>query len=137
RRPALVVLPTEREAEAFYNDLAFFLGAEPDQPASSGTDAELVRFAADDFKPYEVASPDPEDAAARVEALYRLAHPERPVAVVTSARGLARKTIPRASLERHLELVQLHEELDRDAFLLFLAAAGYARVSVVEDRGTF
>src|SRR5688500_19649989 len=91
QRPALIVCATERDAEAFHRDLAFFLGVEDaDAPAASGTHADLVRFAADDFKPYEIASPDPDDAAGRVEALYRLAHPDRPVAVVTSARGLAR-----------------------------------------------
>ncbi len=138
KRPALVVCATEKDAEAFYRDLAFFLGVEDtDAPAGKGAHADLVRFAADDFKPYEAASPDPDDAAGRVEALYRLAHPERPVAVVTSARGLARRTIPRRALERSVELVQADEELDRERFLLWLSAAGYARVSVVEDRGTF
>ncbi|HVO29820.1 MAG TPA: transcription-repair coupling factor, partial [bacterium] len=138
KRPALVVLPTERDAEAFHRDLAFFLGVEDtDAPAAPGRDADLVRFAADDFKPYEAASPDPDDAAGRVEALYRLAHFERPVAVVTSARGLARRTIPREALEHAVELVQQGEEIDRERFLAHLSAAGYARVSVVEDRGTF
>ena len=138
KRPALVVLPTDREADAFHRDLAFFLGIrDTDAPAARGAGADLVRFGEDDFKPYETASPDPDVAAGRVEALYRLAHPERPVAVVASARALARRTVPRAALERAIELVQINEELDRDAFLVHLASAGYARVSVVEDRGTF
>ena len=38
KRPALVVLPTEREAESFYRDLAFFLGVEDtDAPAAIGS----------------------------------------------------------------------------------------------------
>jgi len=138
KRPALVVLPTDKAADAFHRDLAFFLGVDDtDAPAASGKHADLVRYGEDDFHPYEAASPDPDAAAGRVEALYRLAHPDRPVAVIASARALARRTVPMKALERAVELIQVNEDLDRDAFLVRLAAAGYARVSVVEDRGTF
>ena len=132
RGPTLVVCPEEQDVGVFHDELSFFLG----------DTATVVRYPADDFRPYDVASPDPDDAAWRVQALWKLhalsiGEATQPLVVLTSARAVRRRTIPRRVLSGHLEYLVAGEEIDRDALLLFLARSGYHRVAIVEDLGTF
>ena len=132
RRALLAVAPDEEEADLLARDLAFFLGdGAPGAPA-------VVRIPADPVLPYDDLSPDRGLEMDRLSALARLHLSGAEVrAVVVSARGLARRYVPRAELGRHLELLGKGVTVDRDALARRLVELGYARVPLVEDPGTF
>src|SRR5207249_7669999 len=60
----------------------------------------------------------------------------RPI-VVFSVRSLARRVLPRPALDARSLLVSLEMEQDRDELARKLTAAGYVKVPLVEDPGTF
>ena len=126
KRPLVCVEPDEAAAEALERDLRFFLGA----------DAAVVRLPADEVLPYEGLTPDRLVAQQRLAALFRLHLGERPI-VVCSVRSLARRVLPRAALDRRSLQISLEMEQDRDELARKLTAAGYARVPLVEDPGTY
>jgi transcription-repair coupling factor (superfamily II helicase) len=104
----------------------------------NGAGSTVLRIPADPVLPYDDLSPDRGLEMERLAALARLhLDPGAVKAVVVSARGLARRMVPRAAFERHTELVGKGVALDREAFAAKLVALGYARVPLVEDPGTF
>ncbi|HET8723156.1 MAG TPA: transcription-repair coupling factor [Anaeromyxobacteraceae bacterium] len=126
-RCVLCVAAGEEEADRLARDVAFFLG-----------DAAVVRVPADAVLPYDDLSPDRGLEMDRLAALARLHLGGGSVrAVVVSARALSRRHVPRAELERHLELLGPGAAVDRDALAARLVELGYARVPLVEDPGTF
>ncbi len=131
-RAVLAVTVDEEEADLLARDLAFFLGeGSPGAPA-------VVRVPADPVLPYDDLSPDRGLEMDRLAALARLHLGGGSVrAVVVSARALSRRHVPRAELERHLELLGPGAAVDRDALAARLVELGYARVPLVEDPGTF
>ncbi|HEX7624656.1 MAG TPA: transcription-repair coupling factor, partial [Anaeromyxobacteraceae bacterium] len=140
----LAVAPGEDEADELARDLAFFLGGgggAPALPKGSGGEsgsAAVLRIPADPVLPYDDLSPDRGLEMERLAALSRLhLAPASVKAVVVSARGLARRMIPRATFERHTELLGKGVTIERDAFAARLVTLGYARVPLVEDPGTF
>src|SRR5690606_14783324 len=92
-----------------------------------------------DTSAYADLTPDRGALLARMAALFRLAHGGALASgvVVLSAHSLLRRTLPRDQLLALTGRVRAGEELDRDALLALLVRAGYARVPVVEDPGTF
>ena len=122
----LAVAPGEDEADELARDLAFFM------------DGRVLRIPADPVLPYDDLSPDRGLEMERLAALSRLhLAPASVRAVVVSARGLARRLIPRAVFERHTELLGKGVTIERDVFAARLVTLGYARVPLVEDPGTF
>ncbi|HEX9576625.1 MAG TPA: transcription-repair coupling factor, partial [Myxococcales bacterium] len=77
-------------------------------------------------------------AQQRLAALFRLhlCGEARPV-VIFSVRSLARRVLPRPALDGRSLLLSLEMEQDRDELARKLTAAGYAKVPLVEDPGTF
>src|SRR5207248_986255 len=51
--------------------------------------------------------------------------------------ALARRVIPRAAFAELVDIVQVQQEIDRDATVAVLVRGGYTRSPVVEDAGTF
>jgi len=132
RRLLLAVAADEDQADRLAHDLEFFLGpGAPEAPA-------VLRVPADPILPYDDLSPDRSLEMDRLAALARLhLHGGAVRAVVVSARALARRTVPRAVFERHLDLVGKGVTVDRDALAARLVEMGYLRVPLVEDPGTF
>jgi transcription-repair coupling factor (superfamily II helicase) len=131
-RLLLAVTADEEGADELARDLAFFLGR------GQGAPSPILRVPADPVLPYDDLSPDRGLEMERLAALARLhLDPQSVRAVVVSARALARRTVPRATLERHTELAGKGMALDREAFAARLVALGYTRVPLVEDPGTF
>ena len=119
--------PDEEAAEALERDLRFF---------SAQQSAVLVRIPADEVLPYEGLTPDPLGGMARLAGLFRLHLGEARV-IVLSVRALARRVLPRDALDvRSLQLA-VEATQDRDELAAKLVAAGYAKVPLVEDPGTF
>src|SRR5690242_11848247 len=127
RRPLVCVEPDEEAAEALEKDLRFFL------PGGAG----VVRLPADEMLPYEGLTPDRFVAQQRLASLFRLHLGEEQPVIVASVRSLGRRVLPRAALDRRSLQISLEMEQDRDELARKLTAAGYARVPLVEDPGTY
>ena len=124
KRPLLCVLPTERQAELFEQDLVFF------------TELPVILYPGYDIPPYTPLSPDPVTIAARLSVLYRLVN-DSPLIIVTSSEALLRRVIPKARLTGSAELVIQGEEVDQDELVSHLVTAGYESVSLVQTVGDF
>jgi len=127
----LAVTPTLAMAESLARDLEFFLDAGPESP-------NPVRlYPAYEVSPYQELDPPPEVTARRLAVLWELIEAERPLLVVTSARGLT----PRLCPPEHLLDAAVHlepgREVDRDSLVEALVSGGYASVSLVEQVGDF
>ncbi len=127
KRPLVCVEPDEESAEALEKDLRFFFESE----------RAVVRLPADEVLPYEGLTPDRFVAQQRLAALFRLHLGESQPVVVFSVRSLARRVLPRSALDRRSLQISLEMEQDRDELARKLTAAGYARVPLVEDPGTY
>jgi transcription-repair coupling factor (superfamily II helicase) len=128
RPPAvLAVAADEEEADHLARDAAFFLGA-----------GAVLRVPADAVLPYDDLSPDRGVELERLSALARLhLSPERSPVVVVSARGLARRQVPRRIFEEGADLLGPGVEIAREALAEKLVLLGFSRVPLVEDAGTF
>jgi transcription-repair coupling factor (superfamily II helicase) len=137
--PALLLVTADLDAaRRMADDVGFFLrgAAAPDDAEDTG-EGDVLVFAASEHSPYADVNPDRRAAMARMATLFHLAQ-ERPWRVlVVPATALVRKVVPRAVLRARGERIVADEELDRDALVKRLSEAGYLRVPVVEDPGTF
>ncbi|MDX9708090.1 MAG: transcription-repair coupling factor [Trichloromonas sp.] len=124
--PLLVVAADGREAERCAAALAFYHGR-PD---------EVFFFPHWEIRPYEPLSPHPEVEASRLAALSAL-HEGRARAVVTTARALLQRVIPRAVLGTLSASLRAGEDYPRHELTALLLRLGYNAVPLVEDRGTF
>src|SRR5207248_11101668 len=97
-------------------------------PTRRSSDLEIL--------PYEGLTPDRLVAQQRMAALFRLHLGEQPI-VVCSIKSIGRRVLPRAALDRRSLQISLEMEQDRDELARKLTAAGYARVPLVDDPGTF
>jgi transcription-repair coupling factor (superfamily II helicase) len=103
---------------------------------------EVLLLTSSEASPYAEVSPDRRAALGRLATLAHLsrgpAHGRASFrALVVTASALVRKVVPRAVIEARTERVVAEEELDRDRLVARLAEAGYLRVPVVEDPGSF
>src|SRR6267154_2440494 len=129
KRPLVCVEPDEEAAEALERDLRFFW-------PPSDADKSIVRLPGDEVLPYEGLTPDPQAAMARLAGLFHL-HLGNARVVVLSVRGLARRVLPREALDSRSLQLAVTATQDRDELAGKLTAAGYAKVPLVEDPGTF
>ena len=136
KKPLICVEPDEEAAEALERDLRFFWGADLENQGP-----RILRLPGDEVLPYEGLTPDRLVAIGRLSGLFHLhlgdAPPDVPRAIVLSVRSLARRVLPRPALDRRSLLVSVEMEQDRDELALKLTAAGYAKVPLVEDPGTY
>jgi transcription-repair coupling factor (superfamily II helicase) len=125
--PLLVVVPTERDAEAIVDGLAAFLGAE-----------DVVGFPAWETLPHERLSPQAATVGQRLRVLDRLRKPSEGGlrAVVAPVRALLQPMDPRL-VEREPIRLDAASEMGLDGLVDALAALGYARTPMVEHRGEF
>ncbi len=159
RRPVVVVTSEEARARALVADLEFFLRrprstparateAEPVEGEVAPEDAEdvglgdVLLMTSPEASPYAEVSPDRRAALGRLATLAHLSRAQKPGgspfrALVVAAPALVRKVVPRAVVEARTERVTAEDELDRDRLVARLAEAGYLRVPVVEDPGSF
>ena len=108
-----------------------------DDDAEDTGEGEVLLFAANESSPYADVSPDRAAAMSRMATLFHLAHERAWSVVAVPATALLRKVVPRKELERRADRIAAEAEIDRDALLRTLTEAGYLRVPVVEDRGSF
>src|SRR3989442_8161658 len=125
KRPRVFVEADEEAADAPERDLRFFAG-----------ERAVVRIPAEEILPYQGLTPDRLVAQQRLAGLFRLHLGERPI-VVCSIKSIGRRVLPRAALDRRSLQISVDMEQDRDELARMLTAAGYAKVPLVEDPGTY
>jgi transcription-repair coupling factor (superfamily II helicase) len=122
----LVVCADQAEALRFFHALSFFHGHRSD----------ILFFPHWETEPYTPLSPHPEIEATRLATLAALAD-KRGRALVTTAKALQQKVLPRSVLDSLRLHLQVGSELPREELLYMLTELGYQRVTLVEERGTY
>jgi len=129
--PLLVVAPRRDRAQEFYDQLRVW-SPEPG----------VYLFREPDVLPYERIPWDRETIQGRLEALAATVSDAgwgegcAPL-LVTTARGLVQKTIPRPTFLKGLHRLSLGEEVSRERLLSSWLRLAYKPVSIVEEPGTF
>jgi len=123
--PLLVVVPTDRDAEAVTDALAAFLGADA-----------VVAFPAWETLPHERLSPQAATVGQRLRALDRLRTDDGVEAVVAPVRALLQPMDPRL-MEREPVRLDATYQGGLDGLVESLAQLGYTRTPMVEQRGEF
>ncbi len=145
--PALVARALAREAPVLYvaadNDAARRAAADLSYlsrglpfAGSEGIDGDTLLLVPSESSPYTEVHPDRRAAMARSSTLFRLARGEWRC-LVTTAAGLLRRVPPAQVLLRAAPRIEAGQELDTAELSKKLVAAGYLRVPVVEDPGSF
>jgi transcription-repair coupling factor (superfamily II helicase) len=136
RRVVLVTadLDTARRSA---EDVGFLVRGALDDDAEDTGEGDVLLFAASEVSPYADVNPDRRAAMSRMATLHHLAHEQPWSVLVVPAAALARKVVPRKELARRADRILTDSEIDRDALLRSLSEAGYLRVPVVEDPGSF
>jgi transcription-repair coupling factor (superfamily II helicase) len=123
RRPLLLAVPSDTEAERLARDLSQFLGA-----------AAVEYFPAWETLPFERVSPSLETMGRRLRVMWRLRSDTPPAVVVAPVRALVQRLGPHVE-EIAPVVVRPGDQLDRDDLVARLVAAGYRREYQVEARG--
>ncbi len=126
KRRLLVITSDAEAASRAKGDIAFALG-----PSST-----VLSFVHNDTSPFADVNPDRRAAQLRLATLGHLSRGLPFDALVLPIGALARRVVPRDVLDDLSEIVSVDQELDRDAFVARLVAAGYARAPLVEDPGS-
>jgi len=132
-KPVVCVTADLEAARRLTDDLHFVWG----NRATDTAQGDVLLFAPPESSPYADVNPDRRGAMARLVTLFQLTHPLPWRFLVVPAAGLTRKVVPRRVVEQHSHLLVVEQEIDRDALIGRLAAAGYLRVPLVEDPGSF
>ncbi|HQM44865.1 MAG TPA: transcription-repair coupling factor [Smithellaceae bacterium] len=123
--PLAVICPTAREAAAFANDLAFFLG-----------ENNILYYPPLDFLSIDMFALQREEELERLNVLTRLQTDSRFI-VVTCLAACQQRIMPVAEFQQYLKIVSTSDLLLMDEFPASLLAGGYRRVSLVENSGEF
>ncbi len=126
--PLVHLVADDAAVRRVVGDVRFFAGPHRDR---------VFSLPEPDVSPYADMSPDPRSVGARLAALYRLRHGGEPMLMVTSVRAWSQRTIPRDVFEAGCARFCAGEDVERDAVIKRLVAAGFVRTEVVEDPGTF
>ncbi len=134
--PTVVVCRDEARAQQLIEEIHVFF-----RPASASDEplapAPVLGVPEVDVSPYSDLAPDRRTLYGRQAALFRFLQGYASPVTVLSVRSLMRRVVPPAPFDARCELVVQGEELDREQFTETLLRAGYQRLPVVEDPGTF
>ncbi|MBL9106224.1 MAG: transcription-repair coupling factor [Myxococcales bacterium] len=133
--PVFTVAADDAAARALACDAAFFLGTS----LREAVDGPVLVVPEIDVSPYADTAADPRAIALRLAGLHRLVDPraDPPRLVVVSVRSLLRRVIAPAAFLSLCTRWTRGDLLDRDEAAATLERAGYLRVDVVEDPGTY
>ncbi|MBN2255790.1 MAG: transcription-repair coupling factor [Deltaproteobacteria bacterium] len=125
QQTVVVVTSTIEEAEGLYGDFLFFLG-----------DDDVLLLPPWDLVSFDVMSSQGDLAARRMRIFSRL-HTGKPLVVIAPLDAALQKVIPVAALRQFQETVSIGDSYERDEFCALLAAGGYRRGPLVEEKGEF
>jgi transcription-repair coupling factor (superfamily II helicase) len=131
--PLVYLAADDATARSVAADVGFFAGVSPSELEHS---PRILVIPEIDVSPYGDVSPDPRAVGSRLAALERLRAGESEL-IITSMRSLLRKTLPAEAFAGLCRRWQTEGELGREEAADFLIAAGYERVDVVGDPGSF
>ncbi len=125
RKTTLVLCGSEKEAEELLRDLSFFLGAE-----------EGLLFPPWDLVTTDMFAVQKEATRARMNVLALLAG-GGPRLVIAPLSAAAQKILPRKVFDAYGGFISVGDTIERDELTARLREGGYARVTLVEERGEF
>ncbi|MEZ4453184.1 MAG: transcription-repair coupling factor [Nannocystaceae bacterium] len=138
--PLLAITPSDAGARALAADAGFFLGL------AGGDEGSIVVLPDLETSPYGDQAADPRVLAQRLGALYRIlaaGNPAldrgagRPRLILASVAALLRKVMPRGAFAGLCAVWEKDATVELQGAQALLVRAGYQRVDVVEDPGTF
>ncbi|OQX28406.1 MAG: transcription-repair coupling factor [Desulfobacteraceae bacterium IS3] len=132
--PIAVIAPSQKQGEAFREELLFFLSAFLGEKEAL---ERIVCFPPYNILPFKFLSYHNETAANRIRTLYHLLAEPVPQIVIVSPDALLQKLIPKQELTGYAELIISGEEMNRDALVSKLVAGGYTQSLIVEEPGDF
>lgn len=135
--PLVYVARDDTTARALAADVALFRGMHIHDHRRGGPILLVPEL---DTSPYGDAAADPRILALRMAALARLGEPPTrggPELVILSLRSLMRRAMPAEGFYERCVTWQKDQELVRAEAITWLVRAGYSRVDVVEDPGSF
>ncbi|MGZ3417679.1 MAG: transcription-repair coupling factor [Polyangiales bacterium] len=136
-RPVVLVTAEIDRARTLVSDLEFLSGGGADaDDAEDAALGDVLVLSAPDASPYAEVSPDRRAALARLATLSHISRSPFAVCVVAAA-ALVRRVVPRSAIASHTITLNVDEDIDREDLLEKLVQAGYLRVPVVEDPGSF
>jgi transcription-repair coupling factor (superfamily II helicase) len=127
RLPVVVVAPSAKAADQFYEDLQFFF---------HGQDSPVIQYPAYHIVPFKFLSYHNETAAGRIALLFNLVESSAPM-VVTTVEALLQKVIPKTALSQFSELLMVGEEIEPERLVHKLICGGYSRTAIVEEPGDY
>ena len=133
--PVIVIAEDGDTARRLAGDIGFVLGRGRADELEDTNDVLVLTMP--ESSPYADVNPDRRAAMGRMATLAHLAAGRPWRVVVAPASALVRKVVPPEALQAHTHRVVHEDELDRDRLVRDLADAGWLRVPVVEDPGTF
>jgi transcription-repair coupling factor (superfamily II helicase) len=127
QKTLIVVSPTEKEAGNIFRDISFFLDGAIDHVFL--------------YPPWDILSTDifafqREVELSRIEILYHLLAREKSI-IILPLQAMMQKVIPRVVFKDYVETISIGDIIERDQLLTKLFAGGYARVTLVEEKGEF
>ncbi|MCD6184222.1 MAG: transcription-repair coupling factor, partial [Deltaproteobacteria bacterium] len=123
----VIVVPSQKYAEKFAEDLDFF----------SNGKFPVLFFPSYNILPFTDVAYNNQIAALRISTLYSMINYNIPPIIITTPGALLQKIIPKNELDDFAELVMEGEECDRDLLINNLIAGGYTRSVIVEEPGDF
>ena len=136
--PVLYVTADNDAARRAAADLAYLSRGLPFGGAlGDAVEGDTLLLVPSESNPYVEVHPDRRAAMARSSTLFRLARGESWRFLVTTAAGLLRRVPPARVLAEAAPRIVAGQELDTAELSQKLVAAGYLRVPVVEDPGSF
>ena len=130
KTPLVIVVADNEAARHVASDLRFFLGENEES-------ANVLVYPASDSTPFVEVAPDRRTSMDRLGTLHHLAQGLPWRALVVSGPAFLRRVPPRAPLLSRSTIIRVEEAIDRNELQTLLSEAGYLRVPVVEDAGTF
>src|SRR6266511_558158 len=135
RVPVLLVVPTDREIEAFVEDIRFFLAA-LESLSEADVERAVLAFPSQEVDPYRGLAPHFEVASTRARALHGLARGTARVVVASAGALGPRVSGPERVLAAAIEVAQ-GQEIEPTRLVDLLVDAGYAREDPVDEHGEF
>jgi transcription-repair coupling factor (superfamily II helicase) len=135
-RSVIAVAADDASAQRLAADVRYFVAELAGDAAPA-----VLRYPEHDLPLYSALRPDRRNLLGRVAVLAGLQGASRleagPLVLVVPAASLRRLVVPRRALAERGLWLRFAEEVDRDELARRLAAAGYHRAPLVEERGTF
>lgn len=129
----LYVVPDNELVSVAVADARFHWSLQQGEPREH----EVLGLAASEQGPYSELYPDRKSTMAQVASLAWLATPPGPRVFVTSVQALVRRVLPAEILRGACQHIEVNQAVDIEALSRGLANAGYLRLPIVEDPGTF